>query len=205
MDYGSVADWFNVLIALIAMGGFIIVEHERLLAWLNRTARQRTSEQKENRLNQDSQITPDIEEYDVDLRAKIYSLILVGVIFGLAASEAFFWITSRFYEIEGYEAVTSLIFSILLSTIFSILNLRYSRTLVSVFVHWVERLAASYFCLVFILINDYYVYSGKDSTTISYSTTFVVIVHIVIFLLIGFPTTPIDWIITVIKRLTKRK
>jgi len=201
MNWGSVPDWLSVLLAFLALLGFVIVERERLILGkrsLNNTSENSGSESDTE--NGQSRLT----ENNVDNRAKLYSRILIGIIFGVALSPIFSWASSGLFPTDQYnydirntaETTLTALFSIILSLLLTFIYFRAYRRLASVFVHWAERLAFSY--LGFWVILGFSWWRQSSTTDIYYIEPFpitTVLTSVIMFLLIGFPSTPIDWII----------
>lgn len=216
MNYwGTIPDWINVVIALFAFVGFIIVERERLIFKLrndpqNKVENSFTPTNAENR-------KPDFLEDTVDFRAGLYSRILVGIILGLALGPIYSWAFSGLlqtnegsdYALNSTRLIATVVSAFAFSTLLSFVHLRTSPRWASGFVHWVERLALSFFGFALILNNaDIGVQLHNDGVNnliyhLDYDSFSNLIICVIMFIIVGFPSTPIDWIINFAAMLRK--
>jgi len=190
--WGTIPDWINVAIAFLALLLFVIVEKEKIVL-------------KKNLSNNQSST---IIESGVKIRAELYSRIFIGTIIGLSLTPIYSWVFSELsqdeiinFEIEGTAIVIS---AIILSTITSFIYFKFYATWASIFVHWIERLVISYFFFFYIFLS---IFPTKNIETskyyLHYDTFFNVPSCIFMFLLIGFPSTPMDWIIRIARHSSK--
>jgi hypothetical protein len=202
--WGNIPEWLSVVIALLALLGFTVGERERSIL-----RKRNIASDNENNLssvvgeNNQNAIT----ENDIDIRAELYSRILIGIMLGVALGPLFSWVCSGSFQGDFYyslpyksqvtsKAMINVFSAIILSTLLSFVYFRVNPRLTSIFVHWAERFVFSYVGFWFILL---FAYVEPDSETHIYflhTETFRnILICVITFMLVGFSSTPIDWII----------
>src|SRR4051812_34597720 len=105
ISWGSIPDWVSVVISLLALIGFVIVEREKLIFKIHRSKSENSSNNAENEQKW-------LNENNIDIRAELYSRILIGIMFGVALSPILVWASFSFfphqYDYKDYANIYAL-------------------------------------------------------------------------------------------------
>ncbi len=135
INWGSIPDWLSVAIALVALMAFFIAERDRLVLKRRNSGNRHGNDSFLDGIDKEQAKSA---ETSIDIRAELYSRILLGTILGGALSPIFAGV---------YAHVATTVVVLLAFTLSSLLTFIYFRAYSgwkSVFVHWAERLAISF-------------------------------------------------------------
>jgi hypothetical protein len=190
--WGSVPGWISVAIAFAALFLFLIVERDRLVL---KQAKEKANDSDQASASNSKRKEGAAASLRTNLRAALYSRILIGVILGIALIPIYSVAFSGLYTSDSahdYSAIrdtmtlVNLLAGISLSTIVSFVYLRTHDSWSGMFVSWVERFAIAFVCMLVISI-DFGVREDPDSAryvTYAYDPYFIMVVSSIMFTLI---------------------
>lgn len=200
--WGSIPDWLSFFVALISLINLFAVERAKSNPEICNSNSTPCYEVVQSKIED---YLPGLKETDIEFRAALYSRALIGIIFGIALSPTLSWLSIKFFSHNDYdfsfrsnaESTLIILFSIFLSIFLTLIYFRTYQKWTTIFVRWAERFAISY--ISFFVIVSIFSYWGYHSDLKIYyinSYRFVNIpICIIMFILISFSSTPIDWII----------
>jgi len=202
-EWGSVADWLNVTFAGISLFILYITQRDKLLS--------RRSNRNNNLPDGEEDAEAHIPERHIQIRTELYSRILIGIVFGIALSPLFALVSSKLFPaIEEYnysaqnnaQTLLAVVFAVIMSFLLTFVYYSAYPQWESVFVHFVERLAVSFigFWIVLAGFSSWDKNPMTDVVSISTYPLENVITSVILFLLIGFSTTPIDWLVSLVAK-----
>ena len=194
----SITDWPTLTVALVGVLLYVVAERDRL-GITKRTA---------SADNEGKPLAPS-EPY-VRVLAAIYSRVLIGIVFGVALGNTYAGLVSGSFRDEGsglfqtqlaMQWAALAVSAVALSTVFSIAYGRAYASWTSRFVGWTERLVFSFVGFGVIFLFAWFDYDRQAET---YHLATVSLVNVVmssaVFLVAGFPSTPVDWAVALVNK-----
>lgn len=204
--WGSIPDWLSFVLALLVFFGFAVNQREKLILEKKDIAKGNESDPNS------------ITEINVDIRAELYSRILIGIMLGVALVPIYSWVYSGSYQGDSFyysipyetenitKSTIAVISAMILSVFLSFVYFRAYPKLSSIFVHWAERFAFSYVGFWFILLFAYLRSNSETHTYFLDIDKFMsIVISVIMLVLVGFPSTPIDWIIHLTSKFGAKK